>query len=478
MNSSAAEIADAVHPAEQHDVLADVVGAQRAAGVGSSQVAKRFSHVIRAVLEFERVSGQRSSSTCDGRADAATSARGDRLSARPSADPSPSPRRARVRRRRGSATNGTSRADAYLNCLPSLSGFRDRPRRAARRARSSAASRSASASRLVVEKRHHHVDGRRCDASPGTCRARSSRRGSARGRARSRTPARLARGTCRSGCRSGRRRRGCRQIGHGDLHDRAGVVRQPARQARIDADARRALASPSAELDDRRRARRPPSAAACVADERSRSSRPAIGSPSPRSLERSPDSASAPPPSAMPRAASSVATPSRADLVQLVERDQRVAVQRRRHAGGVEQRRQQLAMIQPDRRSRRTRASRSTSLTAAQQLRLDDRRRRADRVDVALIELAEAAARRPVGAPHRLNLVALEELRQLALILRDHARERHGQVVAQREVGLAADASCSPRFRILKMSLLPSSPYLPSSVSMFSNAGVSSGSKP
>src|SRR6185503_11448246 len=56
----------------------------------------------------------------------------------------------------------------------------------------------------------------------------------------------------------------------------------------------------------------------------------------------------------------------------------------------------------------------------------------------ALEELAEAPARRTVGAPHRLDLVALEQARQLVLILRDDARQRHGQVVAQREIGLAA----------------------------------------
>ena len=69
-------------------------------------------------------------------------------------------------------------------------------------------------------------------------------------------------------------------------------------------------------------------------------------------------------------------------------------------------------------------------------LDFDHRRRRADRVHVALVELAEAAARGPVGAPHRLNLVALEESRQLAAVVGDDARERNGQVVAQREVGL------------------------------------------
>ena len=59
-------------------------------------------------------------------------------------------------------------------------------------------------------------------------------------------------------------------------------------------------------------------------------------------------------------------------------------------------------------------------------------------VDVALVELAESAARRPIGAPHGLNLIALEDLRQLRLVLGHDTRERHRQVVAQREIGLAA----------------------------------------
>jgi hypothetical protein len=69
--------------------------------------------------------------------------------------------------------------------------------------------------------------------------------------------------------------------------------------------------------------------------------------------------------------------------------------------------------------------------------RLDHRRVRSHRVDIALKELAEAALRRPVRAPDGLNLVALEELRQLVLILRDDPGERDGQVVPKREVGLA-----------------------------------------
>ena len=40
----AAKIANAVHPAEQHRVRAEIVGAQRAAGVCSCPVAELFSH--------------------------------------------------------------------------------------------------------------------------------------------------------------------------------------------------------------------------------------------------------------------------------------------------------------------------------------------------------------------------------------------------------------------------------------------------
>ena len=55
-----------------------------------------------------------------------------------------------------------------------------------------------------------------------------------------------------------------------------------------------------------------------------------------------------------------------------------------------------------------------------------------------IIQFAKAAARRTIGAPDRLNLVALEELRQLVLILRDYARQRDSQIVSQREIGFAA----------------------------------------
>src|SRR5882724_6969001 len=77
-------------------------------------------------------------------------------------------------------------------------------------------------------------------------------------------------------------------------------------------------------------------------------------------------------------------------------------------------------------------------------LRLDDRRGRPGRVDVALIELAEPAARGAVSAPDGLNLIALEEARKLVLILRDDTSQRNGQIVTKREVGLAARLVLAP----------------------------------
>src|SRR4029078_145215 len=47
------------------------------------------------------------------------------------------------------------------------------------------------------------------------------------------------------------------------------------------------------------------------------------------------------------------------------------------------------------------------------------------------------SARSTSAAPHRLKLVAFEELGQLVLLLRDDAGQRHGEVVAQCEIAFA-----------------------------------------
>ena len=113
-----------------------------------------------------------------------------------------------------------------------------------------------------------------------------------------------------------------------------------------------------------------------------------------------------------------------------------VAVQRGIDTGASQQRGQQFAMIELDHEVVEPEPLQDFA-DGGQHLDLDDGRSRADRVDVALVELAESPPRRTVGAPHRLDLVPLEVLRQFAAVLGDDARERYGQVVAQGKVGFA-----------------------------------------
>ncbi len=61
----------------------------------------------------------------------------------------------------------------------------------------------------------------------------------------------------------------------------------------------------------------------------------------------------------------------------------------------------------------------------------------ADDVDVALVELAEAPALLALAPVDALHLVAAEREREAMLVLGDVARERHGQVEAQRHLGQA-----------------------------------------
>ena len=64
----------------------------------------------------------------------------------------------------------------------------------------------------------------------------------------------------------------------------------------------------------------------------------------------------------------------------------------------------------------------------------------ADHVDVALVELAEPAALRALAAVDPLHLIATERKRQIVLVLGDIARQRHGQVEAQRQLRRAIAA--------------------------------------
>src|SRR3989442_7764173 len=95
-----------------------------------------------------------------------------------------------------------------------------------------------------------------------------------------------------------------------------------------------------------------------------------------------------------------------------------------------------LAMIKPNGEvSEAEFCQRFTSRRA--KLCLDYHRPRAKYIDVALVELAKPSPRRTVGTPDRLNLIALEKLRQLVAIFSDDARERHSQLVTQSKVDCA-----------------------------------------
>ena len=107
------------------------------------------------------------------------------------------------------------------------------------------------------------------------------------------------------------------------------------------------------------------------------------------------------------------------NLVELVDRHERLIVQRRGHAEALEHAAQEAPVIEPNDEVAEPQPTEHIADRGAD-FGFDHRRSRADGVDVALIELAEPAAGRTVRPPHRLNLVALEEARQLAAVLGHH----------------------------------------------------------
>jgi hypothetical protein len=124
------------------------------------------------------------------------------------------------------------------------------------------------------------------------------------------------------------------------------------------------------------------------------------------------------------------------DLVQLVEGDEGLAVLVGGHARHVEYPGQHGPVVQAEHRVGKPEGLHRLAGRGAQ-LGLDHRRRRSGGVHITLVELAEATTRRAVGPPHRLDLVALEVLRQRAAMLGDDARQRHGEVVPEGQVGLS-----------------------------------------
>ena len=232
------------------------------------------------------------------------------------------------RARSSRADNGHERHAArrrVLELLAQLVRFRvdlDAHSRAARRfARRAAARRRSRRRRRASPARRPPARRRRA----GTCCARPSPRGCARARAKSRTPAISSpQNMPIKPIVAAAAAEAAGQIGNGDLHDRAGVVRQAARQARIErARAHARWSSPPGQISRRfgdaacadrvaGQCARPSALAGVGRDRRPRSN-----------LERRAASSRA------ARAASTAArrqlrrTPSRTDLVELVQRDER-----------------------------------------------------------------------------------------------------------------------------------------------------------
>ncbi len=125
-----------------------------------------------------------------------------------------------------------------------------------------------------------------------------------------------------------------------------------------------------------------------------------------------------------------------ADLVELVERDQDRRLELVRQAVGLDEPAESLAGVEldpePGQAERVQHVGDGHDGGCVGQQRI-----RADRVDVALEELAVATLAGPVCPPHGRDLVALERRRQLRAVARDHAGERHREVVAERQVRLA-----------------------------------------
>src|SRR5690554_6254265 len=131
----------------------------------------------------------------------------------------------------------------------------------------------------------------------------------------------------------------------------------------------------------------------------------------------------------------------RADLVELVYRDEGALVQFGRHIPVRKQAGEDATVVDADA------ASLEPQGVERRRRRRDelDLRKRAsltDDVDVALHELAEAPLLRALGAPHGRDLDRAEHRRQLGAVRRIEAREWHRQVEAQPEVGQVEGVGC------------------------------------
>src|SRR5262245_32382872 len=94
-------------------------------------------------------------------------------------------------------------------------------------------------------------------------------------------------------------------------------------------------------------------------------------------------------------------------------------------------------MVQPDAEVFETESCQNLTCSCTD-LRFHDHRTRTQYIHVTLKELTEPAARWPVCAPHRLNLVSLEKLWQLVTIFSHHPGQGNCQVIAQCQISFAS----------------------------------------
>ena len=127
----------------------------------------------------------------------------------------------------------------------------------------------------------------------------------------------------------------------------------------------------------------------------------------------------------------------RGDLVQLVERGQDPGAKPGRDLEGLQQARQHPAGVEQEPEAADAQPGQHV-VDRADDLGVGQRRGTAQRVDVALGELAVPAVPGPVRPPDRAYRVPLVRHRQLAAVGGGHPGQWHRQVIAQRQVRLAA----------------------------------------
>lgn len=82
-------------------------------------------------------------------------------------------------------------------------------------------------------------------------------------------------------------------------------------------------------------------------------------------------------------------------------------------------------------------------VNGVQERDLGDGRGCADHVDIALIELAEAAMSRAISAVNGLDLISFKDASDLVLVHGDESGEGHGEVVSEAQVALSGGSFCA-----------------------------------